>query len=146
MAGTYNGFSGAQRAAAAAWFKALARKPTPEPLACDGCGTSSVPIARHSEDYSAPYGAHVGRWGVCYTCHMMVHCRYKSPHAWERYRELVREGSRVVPARNWYEFRAWYLQTPPEEWVYALDAESPVEETWLDQVEAGAWFPDPDRE
>lgn len=52
----------------------------------------------HSEDYSEPFGDHIGRYTLCYRCHMLVHCRFTGdgPRAWEEYRSIVRHGGRVA--------------------------------------------------
>ena len=74
---SYNGYSGAQRLKALAWIKkewANGTRPA-KPCSCDVCGQTEGLLMWHSEDYSAPFGDNIGRFGLCYTCHMMIHCR-----------------------------------------------------------------------
>ncbi|HLK60325.1 MAG TPA: hypothetical protein VKU00_27435 [Chthonomonadaceae bacterium] len=95
---SYNGFSPAQRTRALAWLKkeyeAGRRQP---PTVCQACGQTEGIIEAHSEDYSEPYGDHIGAYSFCYTCHMMLHCRFRNPQAWERYKEAIRRGVRYRP-------------------------------------------------
>jgi hypothetical protein len=112
---SYNGFSSAQRNWALAWLKreyaAGRRQP---PLRCDGCGQEEGIIDAHSEDYSQPFGDHIGAFGFCYTCHMMIHCRFGHWEAWDRYRAALREGRLFVPFHN-RAFRTFQLQFLGEE-------------------------------
>ena len=89
----YNGFSPAQRLRALAWLKgeyaAGRRRP---PSVCDGCGATEG-IKPHSEDYREPYGAHIGRYGVCHRCHMMIHQRFFRPAMWQAFRQQVGAGT-----------------------------------------------------
>jgi len=83
---SYNGFSGEQRERALAWFKAEKRAGRrDDPVRCDACGQGLGLMQAHSEDYSEPFGDHIGRFGLCYACHMMIHCRFRNPAAWESY-------------------------------------------------------------
>lgn len=94
---SYNGFSPAQRSRALRWLNAeyaAGRRTRPE--RCDACGQTAGALQAHSEDYSEPFGAHIGEHGLCYVCHMMIHCRFSAPGPWERYRRHVRSGYRVA--------------------------------------------------
>ena len=94
----YNGFDHAQRLAALAWLKGeYAAGRRTRPVRCDACGQTEGPIDPHSEDYSRPFGEHIGKHGLCYRCHMMIHCRFKNPQAWVAYKQHVREGRIFVP-------------------------------------------------
>ncbi len=102
----YNGFTSAQRLKALNWLKGEyssgRRRP---PAVCDACGQKEGPIEAHSEDYSFPYGDHIGRYGVCYRCHMMIHCRFKNPDAWNAYKRELRAGRIFVPiGRDFHTF------------------------------------------
>lgn len=92
----YNGFSSEQRYRALAWIKAQyaagERKP---PTACDACGQDRGIFDAHSEDYSEPFGAHTGRFGLCFRCHMMIHLRWRHSKAWDVYRATVARGGRL---------------------------------------------------
>jgi hypothetical protein len=103
----YNGFAPQQRLDALRWFNAeLAAGRRKLPVTCDACGQTEGPIEAHSEDYSEPFGDHIGRFGVCYRCHMMIHCRFKNPKAWEVYKLDVGLGKVFAPiGRNFWLFR-----------------------------------------
>jgi len=93
----YNGFPGAQRIRALKWLNAeYAARRRRRPTKCDACGQTAGIIQAHSEDYSEPFGPHIGEHGLCYVCHMMIHCRFRAPGIWERYRQRVRSGWRVI--------------------------------------------------
>lgn len=101
---SYNGFSPTQRMKALRWLKveyaAGRRHP---PVRCDVCGQTDGHIEAHSEDYSEPFGDNIGRWGLCYRCHMILHCRFRSPEAFRQYQEILASGKRFVAVRS----RAW---------------------------------------
>jgi len=93
---SYNGFSGAQRNKAAAWIREQYHKGLAHPpLVCCACGQDRGVMDNHQEDYSEPYGPHIFAFPLCYPCHLMVHCRARSPIAWATYRQLVRDGMRL---------------------------------------------------
>ncbi len=109
---SYNGFSPAQQDRALAWLKgeyAAGRRQPPK--VCDGCGQDLGIIEAHSEDYSEPFGDHIGAFGFCYTCRMMLYHRFENPGAWDRYRAEVRRGVIFEPfrRRNLARFRELFL-------------------------------------
>ena len=106
---SYNGYSGAQRLKALAWIKkewANGTRPA-KPCSCDGCGQTEGLLMWHSEDYSAPFGDNIGRFGLCYTCHMMIHCRYRNKKAWDIYKKAIEQGYQFKPYffNDWNSFR-----------------------------------------
>ncbi len=108
----YNGFSPRQRARALHWLnRQYAAGRRQRPTKCDLCGQTEGLIEAHSEDYSEPFGAHIGAAAVCYRCHMALHCRHKAPEAWARYQADIAAGVRFAPflTRNWFAFRAQHL-------------------------------------
>jgi hypothetical protein len=108
----YKGFTGQQRNRALRWLnREYAAGRRMRPTSCDGCGQTAGIIEAHSEDYSEPFGDHIGGWGLCYRCHMALHCRFKAPEAWERYKAAIVAGGTFAPflTRNWYGFRAQHL-------------------------------------
>lgn len=113
---SYNGFSPAQRLTALKWFKgeeSAGRRARQK--VCDACGQTEGRIEPHSEDYSEPFGDHIGAFGLCYPCHMIIHCRFRNPRAWGVYRDHVRVGERLaVPflGRNWHRFTTTVLADP----------------------------------
>ena|SRR5450759_3655557 len=102
----YNGYTPTERMRALRWLQAeYAAGRRHRPIVCDVCGQSEGPIEAHSENYSAPYGDHTGQHGLCYRCHMMVHCRFKSHEAFEHYRRHVHGGRIFEPiGRNFWQF------------------------------------------
>lgn len=95
---SYNGFVWAERQKAYDWLKrewAAGRRVKVGPE-CNVCGQTKGYLMAHSEDYSAPYGANVGRWSLCYFCHMMIHCRFKAMPTFERYVSVLEGGERFV--------------------------------------------------
>jgi len=90
---TYNGFHHNQRMRALYWLRGeYAAGRRQRPLGCDACGQTEGVIEAHSEDYSEPFGDHIGRFGLCYRCHMALHCRFKNLEAWETYKQHIRDG------------------------------------------------------
>ena len=106
---SYNGFSPEQRYKALKYHKdQIAKGNKPKvPDICDGCGTQHGFLAWHSEDYSMPFGPHIGEYGLCYRCHMMIHCRYKSRRAYYDYMKMIKNGMRFKPYTHssWDKFK-----------------------------------------
>lgn len=110
---SYNGFSPAQRYKALAWFKKEikeGRKPE-KPDVCDCCGQTNGHLMWHSEDYSEPFGKHIGEHGLCYVCHMMVHCRFRNKSLWQEFVNILTSGKKPQPYyyNDWKSFKAEYL-------------------------------------
>jgi hypothetical protein len=102
---TYNGFDHDQRMKGFRWLQGeYAAGRRTKPIICDACGQTEQPITAHSEDYSEPFGDHIGQHGLCYRCHMMIHCRFKAPEAWETYKLHIRQGRILVPISNFQVF------------------------------------------
>jgi len=59
----------------------------PRATVCDTCGQREGVLDRHSEDYSEPFGDHIGAYSFCFSCHMMIHCRFRNLAAWSAYRD-----------------------------------------------------------
>ena len=85
----YNGFTGEQRLSAYEWGKLQDRPPV---VSCMACGQTEGRLERHSEDYSKPYGPHIGRWHLCFRCHRMLHMRFRLPNNFFQYRKLLIDG------------------------------------------------------
>jgi hypothetical protein len=94
---SYNGFSGAQRDRAQNWLRTQWRDGRPRPIKCCACGQDLGVIHAHAEDYSEPFGDQTDEFPMCYRCHIMLHCRFQHPEAWDRYRAAIRSGIRFVP-------------------------------------------------
>lgn len=49
---------------------------------------------------------------LCFTCHMMVHCRHRNRNAWQQYKDVVADGGRYPPfmTRNWPAFMQEFLE------------------------------------
>jgi len=79
---------------------------------CDACGQTEGPIEAHSEDYSEPFGDHIGCFGLCYRCHMVIHTRGKDPEAWATYKHHVALGRIFHPiGKNFRRFVAENLRS-----------------------------------
>jgi hypothetical protein len=89
----YNGFSPTTRNRAQRWLNtALLDGRIVRRTVCDLCGQTRGQIDAHAEDYSEPFGPHIAEFWLCYRCHMMLHCRHRSPEAWTLYLGHVRTG------------------------------------------------------
>jgi hypothetical protein len=95
------------------------------PLVCDACGQDEGPIEAHSEDYSEPFGSHIGEPALCFRCHVAVHCQFKNPVAWEAYKLQVRQR-RVFAARS--------LQPPAARQSVAARPQMPLHTVDLDKL------------
>jgi len=94
----YNGFTPEQRTKALYWLrKQQADGLRTRHVVCHVCGQTKGTIDDHSEDYSEPFGDNIGRFGLCFRCHMIVHCRFRAPESFETYRRLVMTGIRFAP-------------------------------------------------
>lgn len=94
----YNDFTSAERTRALRWLNieyAAGRRT--RPTSCEVCQQTEGVIEAHSENYSFPYGPHIGAHSLCYRCHMMIHCRFKNPKAWAAYRTQMRNGVTFAP-------------------------------------------------
>jgi hypothetical protein len=67
------------------------------PTVCDACGQDQGPIDAHSESYAEPFGDHIGKYAVCYRCHMAIHTRFNNPEAWTAYKTAVALGRIYQP-------------------------------------------------
>jgi hypothetical protein len=66
-------------------------------MQCVACGQSRGIIDAHAEDYSEPFAAgKTDQYHLCFTCHMMVHCRFKYPANWRYYVGIIRQGGRYA--------------------------------------------------
>ncbi len=95
---SYNGFTWAERQRAYTWLKrqwAEGKRQKTGPC-CDVCGQTSGYLMAHSEDYSAPYGDHIGQWTLCYWCHMLLHCRFRAAEVFREYVAVLEGGERFV--------------------------------------------------
>lgn len=103
---SYNGFAPDQRRRALAWLnREYAAGRRTRPIRCEACGQDRGPIDAHSENYGEPFGPHIGGFAVCYRCHMALHCRFRNPLAWDRYKADIRAGKIFHPiGRNFGTF------------------------------------------
>lgn len=110
----YNGFSPKQRVKALNWFKdQIARGNKPEqPDFCECCGQRKGKLMWHSEDYSEPFSLkHIGKHGLCYRCHMIIHCRHRNPQAFSAYAMALLAGKQFMPLHyaDWETFKRDHL-------------------------------------
>lgn len=87
---SYNGFSATQRAAIGPYLRERIRDGVVwHRPCCDACG-STEHVSGHSEDYSTPYGPHIGAYTLCRKCHNAVHNRGRLAANWDRRRTQAR--------------------------------------------------------
>jgi len=127
----YNGFTPEQRTAGGNWYRTRKRNGIiPTPTTCKVCHRHGGTVNGHSEDYSAPYGPHIGEHHLCYPCHMAVHARFKHPEPFRRYATQMREGRQHPDTNNYSNWIAPFLATrytPPI-------VNPPRDQTWLDTL------------
>lgn len=113
---SYNGFTSAERTKAQRWLNEEYRAGRRvRPTSCVACGQDRGVIEAHAEDYSGPPYERVDEFPLCYRCHMLVHCRFRAPYAFEKYVRSLELGM-VWPAmqtRSWPAIQA-YLAVPSE--------------------------------
>lgn len=134
---SYNGFSPTQRRRALSWYNAqLAAGRRFRPTQCEACGQTDGVVEAHSEDYSEPFGDHIGAYGFCYLCHMMIHCRHHDLARWDEYRRAIREGWRppAPRGRNWGAVKHLLAGIEP---LWREYANAPRERTVLDDIAEG---------
>ena len=111
---TYNGFSGEQRGRSSTWLNKQYAAGLERPVRCEACLQSEGYLTAHAEDYSEPFGPHIHQYSLCYTCHMMVHCRDNAQSQWLDYISIVRAGGRFepspLPRGNFGRFSALFLR------------------------------------
>jgi hypothetical protein len=115
---SYNGFTPNQRMKAYKWLmEQYATGKRFKPTKCDSCGITKGIIEPHSENYGEPFGNHIGYYGFCYRCHMILHCRFRNPEAFARYADEVYAGTVFTPfyTRDFGTFSAQHLKNwcPP---------------------------------
>lgn len=113
---SYNGFSPEARNRAQTWLRAeWASGRLAKPSQCCACGQDQGVIDAHAEDYSEPFRPGVtDEFHLCFTCHMMVHCRFRNRDAWDRYRTTIAKGGHfaAVFKRDFGTFAAEQLDGP----------------------------------
>ena len=129
----YNGYDHNQRMAAYRWLmKEYASGVRVKPTKCDACQQTNGVIEPHSEDYSAPYGDHIGQYGLCYRCHMMIHCRFKNKLGWNKYLKLLRDGYNFDGmTKNYHGFIYWLQNI--DKWI-PIKANDATQHTVLDFI------------
>ena len=126
---SYNGWTPEQRSKGGRWYRRNRKNGTiPAPTACHCCG-QTVGVNGHSEDYSEPFGDHIGEWHLCYRCHMATHCRFKNWQGFLAYKELIKTRT-FEPTRDFRRFiRDLETGHKHARWIAR---EEPVETTFLD--------------
>jgi len=138
---SYNGFEPKQRMKAFNWLKEQIAngKRQERPNYCEVCSQDQGILMYHSEDYSEPFGDHIGQFGLCYVCHMMIHCR-RNKRSWNNYKKYIKTGLRHKPyyKNDWNRFRADILLEKKYEW----EGQNPLlsEPNILDKIEKGEYL------
>lgn len=110
---SYNRFTPTQRMKAYEWLKQqYAAGTRQKPVKCDSCTQTEGIIEPHSENYGAPYGDHIGQYGLCYRCHMALHTRFKNLASFKRYAGNVLLGEVAQPfyTRDFQTFAKQHLR------------------------------------
>lgn len=90
---SYNGFSGERRMEVHRWLRAEERAGRLTwPTRCEACGQTEGIMDCHHENYDEP----LSFVGLCYRCHLMLHCRFRSPEAWKNYCDAIMSGVRYA--------------------------------------------------
>ena len=131
MSKPYNGFTTEQRKKGGDWYRRRRRSGLiPAPKQCCCCGQTNG-VNGHSEDYSEPFGPHIGFYELCYRCHMAVHCRLRNFKAFERYREAIK--TRTFRATR--DFRVFIVQFQSfHDGVAYFERPIPAKHTFLDEL------------
>lgn len=98
------------------------------------CGQTEGRIDAHAKDYSEPFAAgKTDAFHLCFTCHMMVHCRFANIFAWQRYKRAISSGIRYAAfrGRNFPAFKATFLM---EEWPSPHHVSPEPERRVLDEI------------
>jgi len=136
---SYNGFTAAERSAAYRWFKLAwaSGAIVPDLSQCCACGQTEGWKEPHNEDYSKPYGPHLGAFVFCYRCHMLVHCRFRNAQVWDDYRAAVRLGLRAEAlfTRDWWAVVRQLNGTVPE-----YTQHDPLFRQVLDEISSGIYL------
>jgi hypothetical protein len=108
MLKTHNGFDHNARMKGYRWLQVeYAAGRRARTTVCDACGQTEGPIDAHSESYAEPFGGHIGRFGLCYRCHIAIHTRFNNPEAWASYKHHVALGRIFHPiSRDFGRFAA----------------------------------------
>lgn len=112
----YNTFTEQERNDAQKWLnQQWASGALTKPFKCDVCGQEEGIIDAHAEDYRKPFGEHTDRYHLCFTCHMVVHCRFSNKQMWNEYRANIERGMRYAPfhKRDWPSFQQQFLRGVP---------------------------------
>jgi hypothetical protein len=114
---SYNGFSPEQRTKALRWLRqeqAAGRRL--RAAVCEVCGQDKGKVMEHSEDYSSPFGDHIGAHSLCFRCHMWVHCRFRNALGFHEYVDALHGGAIFEPASEWWLFKNDMLSQPAKLW------------------------------
>lgn len=115
MGNPYNGWTSAEREKGGRVQYAAFRSGThTKPTTCELCGTTTAhgtQVHAHCEDYDRPLEYH----GLCYSCHMGLHRRYREPVLWVAWLKVVASGRRPRPTISYRVFL--------ESWRHGPDAD-----------------------
>jgi hypothetical protein len=66
-----------------------------KPSKCNRCGQTEGVLEWHNDDYSDPIKY---LEGLCYRCHMVLHCEHLNPQSAKEYWDEVGKGKRYPPS------------------------------------------------
>lgn len=142
----YRGFSPEVRSRSGRWLYAEIRagRVPAGPPRCQACGQNAGVLEWHAEDYSEPFGPQTWAYGVCYPCHMALHCAPKNPAFWAFYKRVLATGrrSRPMATRNFPLFARVFLHLPSRGTIGQHLEQAPgVNMEVLAAIERGDSFP-----
>ena len=93
---TWQGWTDKQRNASARQTREAikAGKIAAKPSECKFCGQTEGILEWHNPDYSDPVKY---LQGLCYRCHMVLHCEHLNPQSAKEYWDEIRRGKRYTP-------------------------------------------------
>lgn len=119
MKNGYNGFTRRMRRRAHQW---LNKQNRPKPLYCMACGQREGILLLHTEDYSPPFGEHIGKYKLCYSCHNLLLLRLTLPENFRDYKNKIANGCIYLPITGgWGEFKRLFCSGPITASFYKLE-------------------------
>jgi len=131
--GTYNGWTGPQRAARLAELRRAERdgtlaEPYLTPPACEIC-TQTDGTMWHAEQYGPTWEDYLTHLhAVCRYCHAMLHLRFRFPYRWHMHLVKVAEEPSPPVAHMWSVFKASHS------WVDLGPVAPPSGDAWFNKV------------
>jgi len=90
--------------------KAIREGVIPPATVCQCCGQDEGKIMYHNEDYSDPIKYLIP---LCWTCHMMLHSKYRTPKSYTKFFKDVKEGMmpKATYGHNWKNLDIYIIES-----------------------------------